>query len=159
MPEEKDASEAQRHWSDIPSATGSPLKLFALIVLICNAVFAVAAALSSNEDAFIYTIHMFLAIVASFVLIALWSPKSFYGPKELLELKKLEAELGDERVFPQSQPLVPTLVLIAGVAGYAAYHIYEREVLRADAACSAKLETCQSLKTGSLVNQSRAGLD
>ena len=96
-------------WSRVLAATGSPLKLFALIVLVCNTVFGVAAAWTGKLEAFTYSIHMFLAIVASFVLIALWSPRSLYHPKELLELRELEKGCEDDeklRFFDVSNGIV-----------------------------------------------------
>ncbi len=43
----------KKGWARILVATGSPLKLFALTVLVCNSVFGVAAAWMKNLDAFI----------------------------------------------------------------------------------------------------------
>ncbi|MGF1640808.1 MAG: hypothetical protein ACFCUO_07655 [Rhodospirillales bacterium] len=118
---------ANAGWSRIMAATGSPLKLFALIVLVCNAVFAVAAASMGDLLAFTYALHMFLAVVASFVLIALWSPRSLYHPKELLEIRALErsSEEGD-RILPQERPGVATAVLLAGVFLYGLYQLVTR---------------------------------
>jgi hypothetical protein len=111
-------------WSRIMAATGSPLKLFALIVLVCNAVFGVAAASMGDLKAFTYSIHMFLAVVASFVLIALWSPRSLYHPKEILELKALEkGSKDDETMLPPDRPWVATGILVAGVIFYALYQL------------------------------------
>jgi hypothetical protein len=111
-------------WSRVLAATGSPLKLFALIVLVCNTVFGVAAAWTGKLEAFTYSIHMFLAIVASFVLIALWSPRSLYHPKELLELRELEKGCeDDEKLMPPDRPWVATVVLVAGVIFYAFYQL------------------------------------
>jgi hypothetical protein len=111
-------------WSRILAATGSPLKLFALIVLVCNTVFGVAAAWTGKLEAFTYSIHMFLAIVASLVLIALWSPRSLYHPKELLELRELERGYeDDEKLMPPDRPWVATAVLVAGVIFYAFYQL------------------------------------
>jgi hypothetical protein len=111
-------------WSRVLAATGSPLKLFALIVLVCNTVFGVAASWSGELEAFTYSIHMFLAIVASFVLIALWSPRSLYHPKELLELRELENGFDeDEKLMPPDRPWVATAVLVAGVIFYGLYQL------------------------------------
>jgi hypothetical protein len=68
-------------WPTILAATGSPLKVFALTVLVCNSFFGVAAAWMDDLEAFTSSIHMFLAIVAAFVLTALWSPRSLYHPQ------------------------------------------------------------------------------
>lgn len=113
----KPGSSGQAHWSRIVAAIGSPLKLFALIVLGCNTVFGVAAATMSDAEAFMYTIHMFLAIVASFVLIALWSPRSLYHPKELAEIE----QTAGMRALPPERPAVATAVLCAGVLLYGMY--------------------------------------
>jgi hypothetical protein len=111
-------------WPRILAATGSPLKLFALIVLVCNTVFGVAAAWTGKLEAFTYSVHMFLAIVASFVLIALWSPRSLYHPKELLELRELEKDYkDDEKLMPPDRPWVATVVLVAGVIFYGLYQL------------------------------------
>ena len=116
-----------RGWARVLAATGSPLKLFALIVLVCNTVFGVAAAWTGELEAFTYSIHMFLAIVASFVLIALWSPRSLYHPKELLELRELEKRFQeDEKLMPPDRPRVATAVLVAGVVFYALYQLITR---------------------------------
>lgn len=125
MSDEEPPEKAEtRGWSRVLAATGSPLKLFALIVLVCNTVFGVAAASTGKLEAFTYSVHMFLAIVASFVLIALWSPRSLYHPKELLELKELEKEYDDgERLMPPDRPWVATAILVVGVIFYALYQL------------------------------------
>lgn len=108
-------------WAGIIRATGSPLKMFALIVLVCNSIFGIAAAWSFGADIFIYTLHTFLAVVACFVLIALWSPRSFYSPKELVSLAEIETRHKGHKVFPSAQPLVPTLIVAVFVLLYGAY--------------------------------------
>jgi hypothetical protein len=111
-------------WPTILAATGSPLKVFALTVLVCNSFFGVAAAWMDDLEAFTYSIHMFLAIVAAFVLTALWSPRSLYHPKELLELRHSYRDDGDEQeIFPQERPWVPTLVIAGFVLVYAGYQL------------------------------------
>ncbi len=125
MPDKAEPEKTRGAWSQILDATGSPLKLFALIVLVCNAVFAVAASTMNDPKAFVFALHTFLAVVASFVLLALWSPRSFYNPKELLEIRKLERELGEsESIFPENRPLVPTIVLTAGVILYGLLYLF-----------------------------------
>jgi hypothetical protein len=105
-------------------AAGSPLKLFALMVLVCNAVFAIAASAMKNLDAFIYTIHMFLGIVAAFVAIALWSPRSLYHPRELSEIRDMERnEDGAPRLLPPERPGVATGVLLCIGILYAIYQL------------------------------------
>ena len=64
-------------WHGVIHVTRSPLRMFALIVLVCNSVFGVAAASSYDQDVFVYTLHTFLAVVACFMAVALWSPAPF----------------------------------------------------------------------------------
>ena len=112
-------------WPKILAATGSPLKLFALTVLVCNSVFGLAAALMGDLEAFKYSIHMFLGIVVAFVLTALWSPRSLYHPKELHEIRNLQQESEEEEeLFPVDRPWVPTILIFFGLACYAAYQIW-----------------------------------
>lgn len=112
----------QRGWSRILAATGSPLKLFALTVLVCNSVFALAAAWMRSLEAFTYSLHLFLAVVACFVLTALWSPRSLYHPRELVELERLRREAPDLMgPVPADRPWVPTVVIGLGVVGYTIY--------------------------------------
>lgn len=111
-------------WAGLLKATGSPLKLFALMVLVCNTAFGITSAVAFGPEVFVYTLHTFLAVVGSFVLIALWSPRSFYTPTELLALAELEARSSDgQAIFPQSKPLVATIILAAGVLAYLAYQL------------------------------------
>lgn len=113
-------------WIGVMRATGSPLKMFALIVLICNSVFGVAASMSYGPDIFIYTLHTFLAVVAAFVMIVLWSPRSFYSPAELIALVELEQKAGRENsVFPVANPKVATLVIAAFVLAYGIYQLID----------------------------------
>jgi hypothetical protein len=111
-------------WTGLVKATGSPLKLFALMVLVCNTAFGITSAVALGPEVFVYTLHTFLAVVGSFVLIALWSPRSFYTPTELLALAELEGRGADRgSIFPQSKPLVATVILVAGVLAYLAYQL------------------------------------
>lgn len=111
-------------WTALVKATGSPLKLFALMVLVCNTAFGITSAVAFGPDIFVYTLHTFLAVVASFVLIALWSPRSFYTPLELMTLVELEEKKGGQKpVFPESKPLVATVLLALGVLGYLLYQL------------------------------------
>ena len=111
-------------WRGLIQATASPIKLFALIVLVCNTVFGIAAAVASSTN-FIYALHTFLAVVASFVLMAIWSPRSFYSPAELRTLVELEAKVG-KPVFPESRPWAMTLAFLAGLVLYAVYQFSTR---------------------------------
>lgn len=116
-------------WIGVMRATGSPLKMFALIVLICNSVFGVAAAWSYGPEIFIYTLHTFLAVVAAFVMIVLWSPRSFYSPTELIALVELEQRTGRENtVFPVANPKIATLVIAAFVLAYGIYQLIDTAV-------------------------------
>ena len=114
-------------WSRIIGATGSPLKLFALIVLVCCSVFAVAAGVLGHPDTFVYCIHMFLAIVSAFVRTALWSPQSLYHPKEPLEIRRLRREDDDLKISPVARPWVPPIVIMIGAARYAVYQYATRD--------------------------------
>ncbi len=120
--EKKSETSKLGRWLQLVKATGSPLKLFALIVLICNSGFGIAAALAYGQDIFIYTLHTFLFVVAAFVLIALWSPRSFYPPSELAILIELEKEYPEAKAsIPTARPIVPTMILGAFVGLYGIY--------------------------------------
>lgn len=121
------SSPPPKAWSRIIGATGSPLKLFALIVLVCCSVFAVAAGVLGHPDTFVYCIHMFLAIVGAFVLTALWSLRSLYHPKEPLEIRRLHREDDDREISPVARPWVPTIVIMIGAAEYAVYQYATRD--------------------------------
>ena len=109
-------------WGGIISATSSPLRLFTLVVLICNSLFGVVAALLFGEKVFIYTLHTFLAVVGAFSMIALWSPHSFYGPAELAQIIALEKQNDDGRpLFSLIGRLVPTVVGLLGLLIYTFY--------------------------------------
>ncbi len=90
----------------------SPLALFALVVLVCNTVFAVCAAWLKKKQIFIYTIHMFMGIVFFIGTIVLWAPGLLYHPSEVKALNM------------SNDPLIPTVVSIVGVLVYMAYQIY-----------------------------------
>jgi hypothetical protein len=126
MPEDTKSEEPSRGtWPQIINATSSPLRLFALMVLVCDTLFGLAAAATGVERLFIYALHTFLALAASFVMIALWSPRSFYSPRELVEIVKAEREAGPGmKLLPETQPIVPTIVLAAGVLVYAVYQTW-----------------------------------
>ena len=102
-----------QHWSRILRSTGSPLKLFALAVLICTTVFACAASVLGDPLTFMYCIHMFLGIVGVFSMIAVWCPRSLYHPDELKDIP--------ERLLPKSNRIGPTLFTLVVIAMYAAY--------------------------------------
>jgi hypothetical protein len=108
-------------WSTILRASSSPLKLFALTVLIFKSVFAVAAATALGPEEFIYTLHTFLAVVGAFSLIALWSPRSFYAPHELAQLIELGKKNDDQPLFSIASRAIPTAAALIVIAIYAAY--------------------------------------
>lgn len=76
-----------------------------------------------NVEAFTYSLHLFLAVIAAFVLTALWSPRSLYHPKELLEIRHMQRDDDDRQIFPVARPWVPTLVISVGVLFYGAYQL------------------------------------
>ena len=82
-----DSSDAPKEddqgWGGIIRSIQSPLSMFALVVLVCNSVFAIGAAKLGLIEAFTYSIHLFLGIVGSFTLIALWYPRVLYHPKDV----------------------------------------------------------------------------
>lgn len=96
----------------------SPLSVFGLAMLICNAVFSVSAAVMKSLDAFVYSIHTFLAIVFAFVIIAIWSPRSLYHPSELVGLEKELPEIKHSRY------VITGVFLLSGFS-YAAYQVYK----------------------------------
>jgi hypothetical protein len=107
--------------SDYPSiisAIRSPLSLFGLIMLVCNGVFAISAAWMKDIEAFKYAIHMFLAIVGAFFLLALWTPRSLYHPREL-------QGLGDDISGPRLPKIIVTLVLLLAMFSYGGYQVWK----------------------------------
>jgi hypothetical protein len=107
--------------SDYPSiisAIRSPLSLFGLIMLVCNGVFAISAAWMKDIEAFKYAIHMFLAIVGAFFLLALWTPRSLYHPREL-------QGLGDDISGPRLPKIIVTLVLLLAMFSYGGYQAWK----------------------------------
>ena len=108
-------------YSSIISAIRSPLSLFGLIVLVCNAVFAISAAAMNNLEAFKYAIHMFLAIVAAFVMIALWHPRSLYHPRELEGLR-------DDITGVRLPKIIITAVLLLALFVYMGYQFLKAKI-------------------------------
>ncbi len=102
----------------IISSLRSPLSMFGLAMLMCNAVFSLSAGLMNNLEAFIYAIHTFLGIVFAFIMIAIWSPRSLYHPSELKGIDKEIPEIKNSR-------LIITTVLLIVMFSYAAYQIYK----------------------------------
>ena len=103
--------------SRIIQAVRSPIGFMTLAILVCNAVFGLCAlGIDKPEEmeAFKYAIHMFIAVVSIFALIAMWCPASLYHPKDLKEIEKYKA-------LPQ-KPWIPTII---GMAGLILYMIYQ----------------------------------
>jgi hypothetical protein len=114
-------------WPSVILATNSPLKLFSLVVMVCNASFGLAATFSGNPENFIYALHAFLAVVGAFSMIALWSPRSFYSPSELLVLRELASQMPeDQSILPRSNPYVPTASALVVIVIYAFYEFSDR---------------------------------
>jgi hypothetical protein len=105
-----------KNYSAIISSLRSPMSVFGLAMLICNAVFSTSAAIMGDLDAFTYSIHTFLAIVFLFVIIAVWSPRTLYHP---VDLKDLEKELPE---IKHSREIITLIMLLAGSA-YAGYQL------------------------------------
>lgn len=83
------------------SLINSPIAMFALALVVCNAVFGVCAANLKDPDSFKYCIHMFLAIISMFTLIVLWAPGLLYNPPlTIVEVNSVD----------KGNPVVPTVV-------------------------------------------------
>ena len=96
--------------SDIITAVDSPIGIFVISFLVCNAVFAVCAAKFNDQTSLKYCMHMFLGVLFFFGSILLWSPAHLYHPSELKGLN-----------IP-SRPWIPTIATFAGVLIYMAYY-------------------------------------
>jgi len=105
----------QNNWPKIIRQISSPMRFFGLVILVCSSIFGVAAAFSEEEDAFTYSIHMFLAIVGIFILTAIWSPASLYHPQELKDI--------DKENLPKNRPWVPTISFFVGLLLYIGWYI------------------------------------
>ena len=102
-----------QQWKGLLRATRSPMTLFALVVLVCTSVFAGAAAVLGDPTTFMYCIHMFLGIVGTFTMLALWCPAALYHPDELKDVP--------EGSLLKSNPLIPTLVIVGAIILYTLY--------------------------------------
>ena len=117
MAEEKEHSSLAAYPA-ILSSLRSPLSMFGLAMLICHAVFSLAAGIMGELEAFIYAIHTFLGLVMAFILIAVWSPRSLYHPAELEGLEKEIPEVKYSR-------LIITGVLLVIMFSYGGYQLYK----------------------------------
>lgn len=114
----EEAANDRKHYAAIIGSLKSPLSVFGLAMLICNAVFSLSAAIMGDIRAFTYSIHTFLAIVFAFIVIAIWSPRSLYHPSELVGL---------EHQLPENKhaPWVITLVILLCGFTYVGYQLYQ----------------------------------
>lgn len=92
---------------------GNPLQFFGVVALSCTSIFSISAAILKDPISFKYCIHMFLAVCGGFIIIALWSPASFYNPEQLAKIK-------DSKLNKYS-PLIPTLIICFVVGLYMFY--------------------------------------
>jgi hypothetical protein len=102
------------NYAGIISSLRSPMSMFGLAMLICNAIFSTSAVIMQDLNAFNYSIHTFLAIVFLFVIIAIWSPRTLYHPADLKGLEKEVPEIKHSR-------LVITLTMLLAASAYAVY--------------------------------------
>jgi hypothetical protein len=123
----------------------SPLSVFGLAMLICNAVFSMSAAFMESLEAFIYSIHTFLAIVFSFVIIAIWSPRSLYHPAELAGMEKELPEIKNSR-------LIITVILMVAAFSYAGYQLYKFNTDQNDVESKENRVTTEKITTSNKAN-------
>lgn len=117
----------------IISSLRSPLSMFGLAMLVCNAVFSLSAGLMGDLSAFIYAIHTFLGIVFAFIMIAIWSPRSLYHPSELKGIEDEIPEINNSR-------FIITGVLLVVILFYGGYQMFKLNL-----ADSRKCETAQKM--------------
>jgi hypothetical protein len=89
----------KNNYAGIISSLRSPMSMFGLAMLICNAIFSTSAVIIQDLNAFNYSIHTFLAIVFLFVIIAIWSPRTLYHPADLKGLEKEVPEIKHSRLI------------------------------------------------------------
>jgi FtsH-binding integral membrane protein len=119
----------KNNYAGIISSLRSPMSMFGLAMLICNAIFSTSTVIIQDLNAFNYSIHTFLAIVFLFVIIAIWSPRTLYHPADLKGLEKEVPEIKHSRV-------IITLIMFLAVSAYA---IYQKNKLGNNMECSATL--------------------
>jgi len=96
---------------------GTPLKFFGLASILCLPVFSIAATFVRDRlsyDAFIYTLHTYLAVVGMFALISLFSPRSLYHPRELHDMQARD-------LLPRHNPVLPCAIALIALAMYLTY--------------------------------------
>ncbi len=119
----------KNNYAGIISSLRSPMSMFGLAMLICNAIFSTSAVIMKNLNAFNYSIHTFLAIVFLFVIIAIWSPRTLYHPADLKGLEKEVPEIKHSRL------IITLSMLLAG----SAYAVYQKTKQGNNMECSATL--------------------
>ena len=119
----------KNNYAGIISSLRSPMSMFGLAMLICNAIFSTSAVIMKNLNAFNYSIHTFLAIVFLFVIIAIWSPRTLYHPADLKGLEKEVPEIKHSRL------IITLSMLLAGFA----YAVYQKTKQGNNMECSATL--------------------
>ena len=97
-------------------AIRSPLSFLAFAAIIADTVFGITGVIQDDQTTIVFTMHMFLAIVATVVLLALWSPKSLYRPEEV-------KDIAEEQLVDKTGRWVVTIVLSLAMVIYMAYRI------------------------------------
>ena len=100
----------------------------------------VATSQCPNGELLKFSIHIFLAIVAALVLVAVWCPKSMYHPAELEDDKR--KDIFKDR--PEG-PWVVTVALLIGIALYAYYYLSKPQPLVSDTECKQKIESINNI--------------
>ncbi|MFT6779518.1 MAG: FtsH-binding integral membrane protein [Paraglaciecola sp.] len=119
----------KNNYAGIISSLRSPMSMFGLAMLICNAIFSTSAVIMRDLNAFNYSIHTFLAIVFLFVMIAIWSPRTLYHPADLKGLEKEVPEIKHSRL------IITLIMLLVG----SAYAVYQKTKQGNNMECSATL--------------------
>ena len=133
-----------RLWPEIIKFVRSPLRFFVLAALIADTTFVwVASSRCADGELLKFSIHMFLAIVAALVLVAVWCPKALYHPSELEDEKRKD-------IFKDrpAGPWVVTTALLIGVVIYAYYYMNKPlQQSNPDKECKQKIESIQKIIT------------
>jgi len=145
-----DGENIRSGWAELIKAIRSPLNVFALTVLVCNAVFALAAANLNSVEAFTYSMHLFLGIVGAFTLIALWSPGTLYHPDDIKALDSV-IKFDEGKEYKRKIFITSTLVLV--LAGYTAYElIFNRSSSSDDVNAMLKVALANIIQKGGNMN-------